>query len=67
MRATSGRKSMTLPLRKREEVRGEAGEGAVRGGKEDLHFSSWHNLIRKVVGHDDRSKFQSGNDNLVEY
>jgi len=36
-------------------------------GNGDLHFSSWHNLIREVVGYYDRSKFKGGNDNLVEY
>jgi len=35
--------------------------------KGDLHFPSWHNLIREVVGYYDRSKFKGGNNNLVEY
>jgi len=39
----------------------------MRGGKEDSHFPSWHNLIREVMGYYDRSKFECGNDNLVEY
>jgi hypothetical protein len=39
----------------------------MRGGKEDLHFPSWHNLIREVMGYNDRSEFKSGNDDFVEY
>jgi hypothetical protein len=37
------------------------------GHEEDLHFPSWHDLIREVMGYDDRSEFQSGNDDLIEY
>jgi hypothetical protein len=35
--------------------------------EEDLHFPSWHNLIREVMGYNDRSEFECGNDDLVEY
>jgi len=34
---------------------------------DDLHFSSWHDLIREMMGYYDRSEFEGGNDNLVEY
>ena len=33
----------------------------------DLHFSSWHDLIREMMRYYDRSEFEGGNDNLVEY
>ena len=35
--------------------------------REDLHLSSWHDLIREMMGYYDRSEFEGGNDNLVEY
>jgi hypothetical protein len=31
------------------------------------HFTIWHELVWEVVGYDDRSEFESGNDDLVEY
>lgn len=33
----------------------------------DLHLSIWHGFVGEVVGYDDRSEFECGNDDLVEY